>query len=115
MKGPVLEASDSISLFEGSASDHSHFSPLRTDAFSTDGFFGTKCLIWLTSSVGTRCSPRIRPLPEFPGSAGESCVYQKHHVPGGLGYPDLAVYGIHMMFLKVVLNNMYGEFTCIAS
>lgn len=47
VKGPVLEASDSISLLEGSGSDPS--SPLRTDNFSADVFFGTTCLICLSS------------------------------------------------------------------
>lgn len=98
MKGPVLEASDSISLFKGSASDHGHCSPLRTDTFSADVFFGTKRFICLSSSAGTWGFPQL--LAELPGTAGASCVYQKRHVPGGLGYPALAVYGIHKMFLK---------------
>ena len=74
MKGPMLEVSDSISLFEGSGSDCSHCSPLRTDTFSADVFLGTKCLICLTFSVGAWGSPRNMPLAELPGTAGESSV-----------------------------------------
>lgn len=103
-KRACATGNDSISLFEGSRSDYSHCWPLKTETFSADVSFCTKCLVWW----------RNPPLAEVPGAAGKTCINQMHHVPGGLGYPNLfSVWDTHDvpqgLYWIICMVNLYPQ------